>query len=153
MTNPYIKSPKSKKEPLIIRFPIHDFESGAHMEQELIPYEACMARIPNLTQEGFTHHVALVYKDGNGNVYSTAMMQHNGMLKETQENYNAIQIKGSASLLSDKQTGSSEEVRPGQRESGGLTGQGEPKIPQKTQETQIPTPTTEKLKWQQKPQH
>ena len=147
MSNPYIKNPKSSKEPLILRVPIHDFDSGSHMEQELIPYEQCYARIPNLTQEGFTHHVALVYKDGNGNIFSIAAMQHQGTLKETKENYDAFQKQSTESLLDSKQAGSSEEVRDGQRGGGESTRPSAPDKSKTTKTTHNTTPTTEQLKW------
>lgn len=77
---------KPTKEPMILRIPLHNFTDAKNMEDALLPFEACFARIPNIKQEGFKEHVAFVYKDGDGKVYSTAMVQHHGVLKDTPEN-------------------------------------------------------------------
>lgn len=48
--------------------------------------ELLVARIPNPRPAGFTHDVALVYKDDQDRVYSIQLMQHHGELKDTPEN-------------------------------------------------------------------
>jgi len=79
--NPFLNKPKLG--PLVLKAPMYDFKDGAEMEAELLSEELCVARIPNTTAEiGYTHHVALVYKNEVGDVFSTTMAQHNGVLKE-----------------------------------------------------------------------
>jgi len=63
-----------------------DFSNGKAMERDMQKGEICVARIPNTEPLGFTHHVAIVYKDDLGYVYSVGMNQHHGELKDTKEN-------------------------------------------------------------------
>lgn len=83
MDNPYLTKSEGKSQaPLILRVPMHDFESGEHMEAELLPEEMCFARIENKSQPtGYTHHVALVYKNSKEEVFSLTMAQHHGEMK------------------------------------------------------------------------
>jgi len=90
-----VSQPKSdEKAPMLAKLPIYNFSSNAAMEQELMRYETCFAVIPNNEPTGFENHAALVFKDGDDNVYSIPAYQHNGKLKNTKENMNAIQEQG-----------------------------------------------------------
>jgi len=89
--NPYLKKPEDKpKVPLVMRLPMYDFEDGHTMEAQLLLGECCFARMKNTKPTGFSHHVALVYKDEEGKVYSIGAVQHNGELKDTLENHKIL---------------------------------------------------------------
>lgn len=100
--NPYLQKRPGKVDgagmPLLVKLPIHDFRDAHHLEAELLRYEQVIARIPNPRATGFTHNVALVYKDDMDRVYSLQMMQHHGVLKDTPENAElfAKKVKGEA---------------------------------------------------------
>ena len=51
--------------------PFHVFTSNHDLETELYPFELVIAAIPNISPLGYEKAVALAYKDGDGNVYST----------------------------------------------------------------------------------
>jgi hypothetical protein len=89
--NPYTKRiVKGDNGPVLARLPQHYFEDGAAMERELIKYELTMAMMPNTQPLGFPFHAALVYKDGEGKVYSCGFSQHHAILKDTPENQKAL---------------------------------------------------------------
>lgn len=100
--NPYLKSSGGVKAPLVFRLPVFDFESGAEVEQQLLRGEACAARIPNPRVTGFVQDVALVFKDEKDRVYSIPFVQHHGVLKETEENMQALFGKDGKPLPDDK---------------------------------------------------
>lgn len=79
--NPYLKKKSQSLAPLIFRVPMHDFESGEQVDADLLPEEMCVARIPNSQDLGYTHHVALVYKSLDGEVFSMTLAQHDGDVK------------------------------------------------------------------------
>ena len=89
--NPYLKKPVTTSQPILSRVPIHDFPDPYTMERDMLPFELVVARIPNTKPTGFTHHVALVYKDDMDRVYSLQLLQHHGELKETPENKEFLQ--------------------------------------------------------------
>jgi len=113
-----------EKPPLFSKIPIEDFESAHDMEQGLLAYELLVARRPNHSNLGFTHHVALVYKDGDGCVYSCAMLPHSGVLKQTKENADVIQKQSTGRAPEAERTGSVRQVP--ERESEGGSGHSEP---------------------------
>lgn len=82
--NPYLRDRNrlNTGSPLLLKAPLYDFDSAEKAESELLPEELCIARIPNTKPHGFTHHVALLYKDEYGDVYSVGMAQHNGEIKD-----------------------------------------------------------------------
>lgn len=127
MNNPYKSTPKGLTKPLVSTMAMHDFSSGGAMEEELMPNEICVARIPNLLPTGFTHNVALVYKDDDSNVYSAAMLPHHGVLKNTEENRDVtVQIKSPRGVSEDQRTTGTQEVHEGSKTGG--TGQGKPPL-------------------------
>lgn len=84
--NPYLKKKPQIETPLMLKVPMYEFDNPKHVEAEMLEEELCIARIPNTTSPtGYTHHVALVYKDKQGDVYSMAMVQHHGELKDGTE--------------------------------------------------------------------
>lgn len=93
--NPYFNKKKGGVEtPLMLKVPLYDFNNNVQVETDLLPEELCIARIPNTTSKtGYTHHVAIVYKDSIGDIYSIPMVQHHGELKEgSDELINAFTI-------------------------------------------------------------
>jgi len=79
--NPYNKKKLESKAPMILRVPMHDFDSPEQVDTELLPEELCIARMPNSKPLGYVDHVALVYKSLEGEVFSLTMAQHHGELK------------------------------------------------------------------------
>jgi hypothetical protein len=116
--NPYKQKKEELQIPLASVMNMHDFSSAGAMEEELMNHEICVARIPNLLERGFTHNVALVFKDGEGDVYSLGLIQHHGQLKNTQENMDALQEQSTDVVPDGERTGSVPEVQGGEREAG-----------------------------------
>lgn len=82
MQNPYKQIKQGVNAPLILSVAMHDFLDAAAVESELVPEELCIARIPNTQPIGYIHHVALVYKNLEGEVFSLTMAQHHATLKD-----------------------------------------------------------------------
>lgn len=61
---------------------MYDFKDPQSVENDLMPEELCIAKIPNTDPTGYTHHVALTYKSIDGDVMSLTMAQHHGEVKE-----------------------------------------------------------------------
>lgn len=118
MINPYKKDSEETKMPLMSTMTMFDFSSGGAMEDELQYGEMCVARIPNLSPTGFTHNVALVYKDIKGDVYSMGMMAHHGILKNTKENNDALQEQSTGGVSGGERTESVPEVQSGEQSGG-----------------------------------
>jgi len=109
--NPYLTTKRGgPNAPLLLRVPVHDFESNHEMEEQLLPYELLVARIRNPNPTGFTHNVGLVYKDDLNRVHSIMFMQHHGELKDTPEN---------KKLLSGEANGNEGTGQSGQEEAPG----------------------------------
>lgn len=120
MGNPYEKEPKKGGQmPILSRLPVYEFSSAKAMEEELQPFETCIAKIPNHESTGYIEHVALVYKDGEDNVYSSVMMQHNGQLKEQDD----VQEQSTNGTLEEEQSGSVREVQGGEHSTGSKSGE------------------------------
>ncbi len=143
MNNPY-KKVTPGKVPVIMRVPMFDFSSNTGMEEELENKELCIARIPNTIELGFTHHVALVYKDDKGDVYSISMVQHNGVLKDTKENRDAISVKIPDEIPVQSGTRSSGEIRKREQSSGDGHGESSPKSSENEEQSHNPLPQTSK---------
>ena len=117
MENPYLKQknkPVDSKGPLIMRVPTYEFKDSVDMETSLLPNEFCMALIPNTSPTGFEKHAALVLKDAEGRVYSTGLMQHNGILQDTKENQealHALQEQKTSDEPKEQETNPNEEAR------------------------------------------
>lgn len=113
--NPYMNQGYHKKNqskaPLIFRLPIHDFEDARDLENSLLPFECCVARIRNPRPTGFTHDVAIVYKDDLDRVYSLQMYQHHGELKDTLENRKLLDGEADEPTGKTGQTSPTEGVR------------------------------------------
>ena len=96
MENPYLTKDKNKangsKVPVmpLMRIPTYEFKDNLQMENDLMRFELCVALKPNPRTKGFEKDAAIVYKDGEGNVYSVGLMQHNGVLKDTVENQETL---------------------------------------------------------------
>lgn len=109
-------TPKNNKgvAPLISSIPMYDFDSAEHMRKEMVHGEFIIGRIPNTNPKGFEYHVALVSKDKEGNMHSVAMMQHNGILKDTPENHDLLHPQEDSNAESqDKDSQESHDETPG----------------------------------------
>ena len=80
--NPYMGKQSSKLAPFLLKVPLYNFKNPRDVEQSLETEELCIAKIPNSKDLGYTHIVAIVYKDNEGDVFSLPLVQHHGELKE-----------------------------------------------------------------------
>jgi len=102
---------------------LYDFSSNSGMEKDLMPGEWCFARIPNVSPKGFTHVVALVFKDKYGDIFSIPAQQHHGEMQDTKENRDAIQEQSTNGVPLRERAGSGPEIREGEQKSGNINGE------------------------------